>query len=199
MKLYMFYRQDFRGHDSLAPNRPYGYGLPPLSGDKPYRRCGRARPAASPRPPSSRIPFNTEYRSPMAQPCSEAVLPPPSCPGQNWIGEPLWRGEALVLGEPKRPWPFSQPQPKRPWALPLLIGSKVPKWRSRAYPALGIDAKYKNTDRPKATQAPTANAGEARGRGAAELGIPTVIADDKERSKSLRIKHWRGFRAGFDL
>jgi hypothetical protein len=25
----------------------------------------------------------------------------------------LWRGEALVLGEPKRPWPFFQPQPKR--------------------------------------------------------------------------------------
>ena len=106
--------------DSLAHRVRCATGASAYPMDKPYRRCGRARPAASPRPPSSRIPFNTEYRSPMAQPCSEAVLPPPSCPGQNWIGEPLWRGEALVLGEPKRPWPFSQPQPKRPWALPPL-------------------------------------------------------------------------------
>jgi hypothetical protein len=189
MKLYMFYRvPEFR--DSLAHRVRCATGASAYPMDKPYRRCGRARPAASPRPPSSRIPFNTEYRSPMAQPCSEAVLPPPSCPGQNWIGEPLWRGEALVLGEPKRPWPFSQPQPKR---------------RSRCHflhspPSCNTGGKVlKNTDRPKATQAPTANAGEARGRGAAELGIPTVITGDKERSKSLRIKHWRGFRAGFDL
>ena len=49
----------------------------------------------------------------MAQPCSEAVLTPPPCPGQNWIGEPLWRGEALVLGEPKRPWALPPLTPPR--------------------------------------------------------------------------------------
>jgi len=42
-KLYMF----IQGPGLLAPNRPYGYGLPASQWGQGYRRCSRARPLRS--------------------------------------------------------------------------------------------------------------------------------------------------------